>query len=87
MTGSMRNQIENLYNAESAPLAARRDAFAERLQNVRESAFLLYNRMMDNIEHGRERLKDIVEKETREKEEKEQAEDSIDLTATTMNRH
>ena len=87
MTGSMRNQIENLYNAESAPLAARRDALAERLQNVRESAFLLYNRMMDNIEYGRERLKDIVEKETREKEEKEQAEDSIDLTATTMNRH
>ena len=87
MTGSMRNQIENLYNAESAPLAARRDALAERLQNVRESAFLLYNRMMDNIEYGRERLKDIVEKETREKVEKEQAEDSIDLTATTMNRH
>ena len=42
------------------------------------------NRMMDNIEYGRERLKDIVEKETREEEKAttEQTEDNIDLTVT-----
>ena len=37
--------------------------------SVRETVSLLYNRIMDNIEYGRERLKDIVEKEAREEEE------------------
>ena len=51
-----------VYNAVSAPMAATSDTLAERLQIVRKVGFLLYNRMMDNIEYGRERLKDIVEK-------------------------
>ena len=40
--------------------------------------------MIDNIEYGRERLKDILETETRKEEEEttEQTEDSIDLTVT-----
>ena len=50
MTNCIRNQIANLYNAVLALVAARRDALAERLQNVRETASLLYNRVMDNIE-------------------------------------
>ena len=50
----MRNTISKLYNAVSAPVAATRDALAERLQSVRETASLLYNRMMENIEYGRE---------------------------------
>ena len=58
----MRNQIANLYNAVSAPVAVTRDALAEILQSVRETASLLYNRTIDNIKFGRERLKDIVEK-------------------------
>ena len=44
-------------------MAATRDALAERLQSVRETASLLYNRMMENMKYGRERLKDITEKE------------------------
>ena len=64
----MRNTISKLYNAVSAPVAATRDALAERLQSVRETASLLYNRMMENMEHGQERLKDIVEEEAEEEE-------------------
>ena len=48
----MRNQIANLYNTVSAPVATTRDVLAERLQSVRETASLLYNRMMDNIGYG-----------------------------------
>ena len=87
MTGWMRNQLVKLYNAVAVPVAATRDTLAERLQSVRETASLLYNRMMDNIEYGRERLKEIVEKEAREEEKEtteqtreEEEEDNIDLT-------
>ena len=66
MTSWMRNTISKLYNAVSAPAAATRDTLAERLQSVRETASLLYNKMIDNIGYGRERLKNIVEKEARE---------------------
>ena len=59
----MRNQLTKLYNAVSAPVTAIRDALAERLQSVRETAFLFYNRMVENIGYGQEKLKDIVEKE------------------------
>ena len=59
----MRNQLTKLYSAVSAPVAAIRDALAERLQSVRQTAFLFYNRMVENIGYGQEKLKDIVEKE------------------------
>ena len=59
----MRNTISKLYNAVSAPVAATRNALSERLQSIRETASLLYNRMMQNMGYERERLKDIVEKE------------------------
>ena len=68
MNSFLRNTISKLYNAVSAPVAATRDALAERLQSVRETASLLYNRMMENMEHGQERLKDIVEEEAEEEE-------------------
>ena len=42
----MRNQIENLYNVVSAPVAATRGALVERLQHAPETASFLYNRMM-----------------------------------------
>ena len=79
----MRNQIANLYNAVSASVAATRDALAEKLQSARETASLLYSRTVDNIKYGRERLKDIVEKEAREEEEEtieQTEEDKINLT-------
>ena len=44
--------MSKLYNAISAPLAATRDALAERLQSVRETASLLNNKIMDNIRYG-----------------------------------
>ena len=70
MNTFLRNTISKLYNAVSAPMAATRDALAERLQNVRETASLLYNRMMENMGYGQERLKDIVEKEAEEQQQK-----------------
>ena len=68
----MRNQLAKLCNAVSASVAATRDALTERLQSVRETASLLYNRMIENMEYGRQRLKDIVEKEASKEEAKEQ---------------
>ena len=74
----MRNQLTKLYNAVSAHVAATR--LAERLQSVRETASLLYNRMVENMGYGQERLKDIVEKEAeKEQQQKEEGED-VDLT-------
>ena len=50
-------------------MTATRDALAERLQNVRDTASLLYNRMIENVGYRQqERLKDIVEKEAEEEE-------------------
>ena len=74
----MRNQLTKLCNAVSALVTATRDAPAERLQSVRETTSLLYNRMMENMGYGQqERLKDIVEKEA---EEEQQQEEDVDLT-------
>ena len=70
MNTFLRNTISKLYNVASAPVTATRDALAERLQSVRDAASLLHSRMMENMGYGRERLKDIVEKEAEEEEEK-----------------
>ena len=67
----MKNQINKLYNAVSAPVAATRDALSERLQSVRDTASLLYNRTMYHIGYGQETLKDIVENTAKEEEEEE----------------
>ena len=64
-----RNQLAKLYNVVSAPLAATRDVLAEKLENICETAGLLYAKMMDNMGHG-ERLKDIVEKKAKKKQQK-----------------
>ena len=66
MNAFLRNTISKLYNAASAPVTATRDALAERLESMRETVSLLYNRMMENMKYGRQRLKDIVEKEVEE---------------------
>ena len=61
MNTFLRNTVSKLYNAVSAPVAATRDAIAERLQSVRDTTSLLYNRIMENVGYGRqEQLKDIV---------------------------
>ena len=82
MSTFLRNTISKLYNAVSAPVTATRDAFAERLQSVRETASLLYNRMMENMKYGRERLKDIVEKESEEEAKGQQQEEEVPGAAT-----
>lgn len=80
----------HLYNSNlyKAPIAATQSTLAERLQRVHETASLFYNRMMQYIEYGRQKLEDIVDKEAREKEQEtkeqqeEQTEENINLTAT-----
>ena len=64
----LRNTVSKLCNAVSAPVAETQDVFAERLQSVRKTASLLYNRMKENMGYGQENLKDIVEKEVEEEE-------------------
>ena len=57
----LRNSISKLYNPVS-PVAAIRDALAQRLPTVHETTSFLYNRMMENMEYGREVTgSDIVE--------------------------
>ena len=69
MSTFLRNTFSKLCNAVSAPVAAIRDALAERLQSVRDTTSLLYNRMIENMGYGQqERLKDIVVREAEEEE-------------------
>ena len=86
MNTFLRNTISKLYNSVSAPVAATRDALAERLQDVRDTASLLHNRMMENMGYGQqERLKDIKEKEAEEEQPgavKEEEEDTRGATAS-----
>ena len=72
MNTFLRNTVSKLYNTVSAPVAATRDALAERLQSVRETASLLYNRMVENMGYGQEKLKDIVEEEAEEEEQQQE---------------
>ena len=55
MNTFLRNAISKLYNAVSASVTATQDALAERLQSLRDTASLLYNRMMDNMGYGQRR--------------------------------
>ena len=70
MNTFLRNTISKLHNTVAAPVTAIWDALAKRLQSIRDTASLLYNRMMENMGYGRERLKDIVEKEAEEQQQK-----------------
>ena len=62
MNTFLRNTISKLYHTVSAPVAAIRE---EGLQNLCENTSLLNNRMEDNIEYRRQRLKDTIETESR----------------------
>ena len=77
----LRNTISKLCNAAWAPMAAAWDALAQRLRSVRETASLLYKKMMENIEYGRQRLKDIVEKEVEEEAKGQQQEEKVSTAA------
>ena len=67
MTSWMKNQFTKLYNAVSAPVAATRYGLTERPQSVRETASLLYNRMVENMEYGQETLKKKLKKSNSKK--------------------
>ena len=73
----MKNQITDLYNAVSAPVAATRDALSERLQSVRETVTLLYERAKQKLGCG-QTLKDIAEEQANR--EHQQTGDNVDLT-------
>ena len=60
-------------------MAATRDALTERLQSIRETTSLLYNRIVDN-RYGRQIFKGIIEKEVREEQEERQTKRKADLT-------
>ena len=68
MNTFLRNTNSKLYNVVSAPVTATRDALAEKLQSVRDTASLLYNRMMENMGYRQKRLRDIAEKEAEREE-------------------
>ena len=74
----MKNQITDLYNAVSAPVAATRDALSERLQSVRETVTLLYERAKQKLGYG-QTLKDIAEEQANQ--EHQQTGDNVDLTS------
>ena len=82
MNTFLRNTISKLYNVVSAPVTATRDALAERLQSLCDTASSLYNRMMGNMGYGQQdKLKDIIEKEAEEEEQPTatKEEDNTDL--------
>ena len=84
MNAFLRNTISKLYNAASAPVPATRDALAERLESMRETVSLLYNRMMENMKYGRQRLKDIVEKEVEEEAKGQQPKEKVPPAAAAI---
>ena len=73
MSSWMRNQIAHLYNAVLAPVAATPYAPAEKFQRVRKTVSLLYNRIIDKIEYGRETLKNIVKRQGTKARNRQQA--------------
>ena len=84
MNPFLRNTISKLCNAISAPVAATRDALAKRLHSIRETASLLYNRMMENMKYEREKLKGIVKNEAEEEAKEQQQDDDHDDTVAKI---
>ena len=67
-------------------MAATRDVLAERLQGVDGTVSLLYNRVMENMEYGREKLKDIVEKKAEEEAKEQPLEEKVPEQLKNNNR-
>ena len=51
---------------------------------MRETVSLLYNRMMENMKYGRQRLKDIVEKEVEEEAKGQQPKQKVPPAAAAI---
>ena len=81
MNTFLRNTISKLYKAVSAPVTATRDALEKSLESILETASLLYNRVMENMEYGRQRLKEIVGKEAEEEAKEQQQQEKVPAAA------
>ena len=77
MNNWLRNTITSLYNTVTAPIAATRDALAERLQTVRDTASLLYSKTKEKLGYGGDTLKKVVEQQAEQEHEQEETEDLI----------
>ena len=55
-----KNAISRLYNIVSVPAVSTRDALAEKLQIVRDTAYLFDQKMKEKLVYGH-KLKDIME--------------------------
>ena len=81
MNTFLRNTISKLYKAVSAPVTATRDALEKSRESILETASLLYNRVMENMEYGRQRLKEIVGKEAEEEAKEQQQQEKVPAAA------
>ena len=66
-----RNTISKLFDPATAPVASTRDALAEKLQSVRNTVYLLYEKAKEKLEYG-QALKDTMEHEAEKEEVKKQ---------------
>ena len=62
MTSWMRNVISRLYDMVLVPIAATCDALKEKLDSVRGTVTLLYNRFKDKLGYG-QTLKSMIEEQ------------------------
>ena len=72
MTSWMRSRLGSLYHALFALLTWTRDTVAEELQNLNETASVLYNRVKERTECLWKWLKHILEKVAEEEAEEQQ---------------
>ena len=56
LTSRMENKIANSYHFAPAPESVIQEALTQKLTRIRETASVLYKRMMDKIRYGRERF-------------------------------
>ena len=74
-----RNTISKLFDPATAPEASTRDVLAEKMQIVRNTAYLLDEKVKEKLEYG-QTLKDTMEHEAGKEEVKKQ--DVFDKSTT-----
>ena len=79
----LRNSIRKLYDAASAMVASTRDALPERLQSVRDAAYLLYQKTKNKLGYG-QTLKDATENKAEKEEAKKQQQDDDEQHDTVL---
>ena len=70
----MFEKCSKLHDAVSGPVASTRDALVERLQSLRDTAYLLYQKTKEKLGYGQS-LKDTVVNESEEAKEQQQDHD------------